>query len=251
MDHSLNILFINKKWLSVVVVLLFGLCAFGATPRTYKIESKSLQVTVSSKGEIISIFDKKNKITVPFSGNHHFEDCTVSVQSINVENELITIQKKVTINEKKSCSVTETLGFDIDGIAENRKYDFGKIGNLWTMDIQVLRFSEIQLLYAEAISLAAGSVQQQSLDLINEIRTRAGLGNIEMADVPNMNTFIEVVLAERRAEFVFEGKRYADLKRHNLLVQNLNAIGYNFDDSYNYLPIPQSEKDKVPDGLYD
>ena len=107
------------------------------------------------------------------------------------------------------------------------------------------------MLYAEAISLAAGSVQQQSLDLINEIRTRAGLGNIEMADVPNMNTFIEVVLAERRAEFVFEGKRYADLKRHNLLVQNLNAIGYNFDDSYNYLPIPQSEKDKVPDGLYD
>ncbi|WP_223551872.1 RagB/SusD family nutrient uptake outer membrane protein [Aestuariivivens sp. NBU2969] len=145
----------------------------------------------------------------------------------------------------------ETLGFDIDGIAENRKYDFGKVGNIWTQDIQVLRFTEIQLLYAEAISMAAGSVQQQSLDLINEIRNRAGLGDLVMADVPNMNAFIEAVLAERRAEFVFEGKRYADLKRHNLLVSKLNAIGYSFDDSYNYLPIPQNEKDKVPDGLYD
>jgi hypothetical protein len=33
-------------------------------------------------------------------------------------------------------------------------------------------------------------------------------------------------------------------------VQKLNAIGYNFDESYNYLPITQTEKDKVPEGLY-
>ena len=127
MDHSLNILFINKKWLSVVVVLLFGLCAFGATPRTYKIESKSLQVTVSSKGEIISIFDKKNKITVPFSGNYHFEDCTVSVQSINVENELITIQKKVTLNEKKSCSVTKPLDLILMELLKTESMILGRL----------------------------------------------------------------------------------------------------------------------------
>ena len=112
MGYTLNILLKKKKWLFVLVVLLFAVHAFGVSNGVHSIESESLRVTVGSKGEIISIFDKKNKKTIPFSGNHHFEDCIVSVQSIIVENELITIQKKVTINEEKSCSVTETLGFE-------------------------------------------------------------------------------------------------------------------------------------------
>ncbi len=145
----------------------------------------------------------------------------------------------------------ETLGFDSNGIAQNNKYDFGRVNNLWTHDIQVLRFTDVQLLYAEAISMAAGTVQQQSLDLINETRNRAGLADLTLAEVPDIDAFVEAILAERRAEFVFEGQRYPDLKRHGLLVEKLNAIGYSFDDSYLTLPIPQSEKDKVPNGLYD
>lgn len=152
--------------------------------------------------------------------------------------------------EKGDIRRDATLGFYNDGLAMNNKYDFGKVGNLWTFDVQIIRFTDVQLLYAEAISMAAGSAQQQSLNLINEVRNRAGLGNITMKDVPNLNAFVEVVLNERRHEFVFEGQRYPDLKRHHLLVQKLNAIGYNFDESYNYLPITQTEKDKVPKGLY-
>ena len=145
----------------------------------------------------------------------------------------------------------ETLGFDPNGSALNNKYDFGNVNNIWTNDIQVLRFTDVQLLYAEAISMAAGAVQQQSLDLINEIRNRAGLEDVTMTDISDLDAFVEAVLAERRAEFVFEGKRYPDLKRHGLLLEKLSKIGFNFDSSYLTLPIPQSEKDKVPPGLYD
>jgi hypothetical protein len=144
----------------------------------------------------------------------------------------------------------ETLGFDPNGSALNNKYDFGNVNNIWTNDIQVLRFTDVQLLYAEAISMSAGSVQQQSLDLINEIRNRAGIPELTLLDVPNLDAFVEAVLSERRSEFVFEGKRYPDLKRHGLLLEKLNEIGYNFDSSYLTIPIPQTEKDKVP-GLYD
>lgn len=145
----------------------------------------------------------------------------------------------------------ETLGFDSGGIAMNNKYNFGKVNNIWTFDYQILRFTDIQLLYAEALSMVAGSVQQQSLDLMNETRNRAGLIDIIMTDVPDMDAFVEAILAERRAEFVFEGKRYVDLKRHNKLLEKLSDIGLNFGADYLTLPIPQTEKDRVPEGLYD
>lgn len=143
-----------------------------------------------------------------------------------------------------------TLGYTPTQLrAENRKYlfgydlsDFRFIG-----DIVVLRFADVQLLYAEAISMAANAPQQQSLDLINETRNRAGLADLTLADVPSLDAFIEVALAERRSELAFEGHRYSDLKRYDLLVEKVNAVGpeFNFDDTFNYVPIPQAEIDKV------
>ena len=140
-----------------------------------------------------------------------------------------------------------TLGFTPNSLhEENRKYIFGwdNSQKRFIGDIVILRFSDVLLMYAEAISMDANSVQQQSLDLINETRNRAGLGDITMADVPSLNDFIEVILAERRSELALEGHRYADLKRHGKLIEKLNAIGYNFDKNFNYIPIPQEEIDK-------
>ena len=140
----------------------------------------------------------------------------------------------------------QTVGFS-NGVTWNYKYDFGyKVGvGGFISDVVVLRFSDVQLLYAEAITMDAGAVQQQSIDLINTTRKRAGLSSILMADVPTINAFVDKLLAERRAEFVWECQRYGDLKRHNKLVSNLNAIGYKFDENYNRIPIPQSEIDKM------
>ncbi len=135
---------------------------------------------------------------------------------------------------------------DSIGVTWNHKYDFGyKVGVPgFVSDVVVLRFTDVQLLYAEALTMSAGSIQQQSLDLINQTRNRAGLGNILMSNLSTMDDFVDVVLAERRAEFVFECQRYEDLKRYGKLVEKVNATGYNFDDNYNRIPIPQSEIDK-------
>ena len=144
----------------------------------------------------------------------------------------------------------ETLGFTPNQLKEeNRKYDFGYDLNEFRFigDLIVLRFADVQLLYAEAISMNANSTQQKSLDLMNETRNRAGLAPLTLADVPTLEDFITAILAERRAELAFEGHRYSDLKRQNRLVKYVNAMGgvYNFDGTYNYVPIPLQEIEKV------
>jgi starch-binding outer membrane protein, SusD/RagB family len=145
----------------------------------------------------------------------------------------------------------ETLGFAEKTLAEmNLKHDYGtdpETQEYWG-DIIVLRFADVQLLYAEAISMNAGSPQQQSLDLMNETRNRGGLGPLFLADVPTLDDFVTAILAERRAELALEGHRYSDLKRHDKLVEYVTALGppYDqFDETYNYIPIPQIEIDKV------
>ena len=140
----------------------------------------------------------------------------------------------------------ETVGVT-SGQTWNYKYDFGyKVGVAgFISDVVVLRFTDVVLLYAEALTMAAGSVQQQSLDLINQVRKRAGLGDILMKDVPTIDSFTNRILAERRSEFVWECQRYIDLKRYGKLVEKVNATGRNFTDNYNRIPIPQSEIDKM------
>jgi hypothetical protein len=143
----------------------------------------------------------------------------------------------------------DETGDFLDGAYRNLKYDFGFLpSGYWMGDVVVLRFTDVQLLYAEAISMNAGSTQQQSLDLMNETRARAGLGDLLIGDLPTLDDFVEAILAERRAEFVFECQRYPDLKRHGKLIEKINEAGNTgalYGENYNRIPIPQSEIDKM------
>src|SRR5690606_14667901 len=67
-----------------------------------------------------------------------------------------------------------TLGYDSRNIPLNNKFDYGELpGNRWTMDMPVLRYTDVLLMYAEALSEAAGNVQTESLNIINKVRNRA------------------------------------------------------------------------------
>lgn len=68
-----------------------------------------------------------------------------------------------------------------------------------------IRYAEVLLNLAEA--LGEGT---PAYNLINEVRNRAGLPNI---DASTPGTFAEKLLNERRLEFAFENKRWADLLR--------------------------------------
>ncbi len=83
-----------------------------------------------------------------------------------------------------------------------------------------MRFSEILLIYAEALSEANGGPNGEAYTAINRVRKRA-----ELADLSGLtkDQFKDAVLNERRLELAFEGHRWFDLVRTGRLLQTVNA----------------------------
>lgn len=106
-------------------------------------------------------------------------------------------------------------------------------------NLRIYRFSETLLNAAELTLLTGGSASDAS-NWLNQVRTRAGLGNVEAS--------IDNIIEERHLEFVGEGKRYWDLVRSGKAASVLvpDSYGYrtnSWTESKKYLPIPQSEID--------
>jgi hypothetical protein len=115
----------------------------------------------------------------------------------------------------------------------------------------VMRYSEILLIYAEAINEISGPTAE-AYDAINQIRNRARNGNAEVLpdlDGLSQDDFRLAVLNERRHEFVNEGVRWYDLVRTGNLVEYVNnakGSDSNPQEFNNLFPIPQRELDNNP-----
>ncbi len=72
----------------------------------------------------------------------------------------------------------------------------------------VFRYADVLLMLAEAVGES-----DESYQLINEVRERAGLAGI---DSGTSGTFEEKLLKERQLELAFENHRWADLRRFDL-----------------------------------
>ncbi|QGY42568.1 RagB/SusD family nutrient uptake outer membrane protein [Maribellus comscasis] len=135
----------------------------------------------------------------------------------------------------------------IDGHWINVKFDYlYDIGSKNSgMDWPMLRYTDAYLLYAEALAEISGNVPEQSLEILNKVRNRAGLNLLTQIDIPDINAFRMAMEKERRCELMFECVRWFDLVRTGRAVEVLNALGKNADDTWLLFPIPQSEIDKV------
>ena len=111
-------------------------------------------------------------------------------------------------------------------------------------DVPYIRYSQILLTRSEGLVMSTGTVSQESLDLLNEVRNRAGLPGYTHTDIPDQATFIDKMLAERGWEFYSEGKRRPDLIRHDRFIQNALDRGISLAKPFHRLfPIPQTEID--------
>lgn len=105
----------------------------------------------------------------------------------------------------------------------------------------LLRYSDVALIYAEA----AGPTDK-AYELVNHIRTRAGLG--ELAAGLSKDDFRKAVLNERTFELAFEGDHCYDLRRWNKLhtdISEAKSQGYTAEDLVFY-PMPSVETDLNP-----
>lgn len=104
---------------------------------------------------------------------------------------------------------------------------------------KVFRLAEIYLIRAEAAVFATNN-PNSGLEDINLIRQRAGLE--EIASIPSIADFIEVLLQERRVELNYEGHRFFDLVRFD----QIGAV-LDMPDFRKIWPIPRDEL-QVSDG---
>lgn len=110
-----------------------------------------------------------------------------------------------------------------------------------------IRLADIILMEAEAC--AYKNQNDKAAQLVNQIRNRVGLGNIDAS-----GDMVEKVLHERRLELALEGQRWFDLCRNGKVEKYMNAVYAKdagriaqkriFDENSYLLPIPQSALDQ-------
>ena len=106
----------------------------------------------------------------------------------------------------------------------------------------VFRYADVLLMLAEAIGESP-----EAYGLINQVRNRSGLGNISAA---TPGTFAENLLLERRREFMFENKRWPDLKRFGVAKEVMSDhLGVAESEIKLLYPIPQAEIDVAPNEM--
>jgi len=115
-------------------------------------------------------------------------------------------------------------------------FDAGISGTA-TDPIFFVRHAEMVLIAAEA------AAEQGDFDLankwFNQVRSRAGLGDIELT----AGNFVDAILKERFTEFAFEGPfRLIDLRRKGKALEVLGPIGYEACDDV--WPLPQRDVDR-------
>lgn len=110
-------------------------------------------------------------------------------------------------------------------------------------DFPYFRYADILLARAEALNELNGP-NQESVDLVNQIRHRAGLDNVALSDFNSKDAFVDQLMNERKWEFWNEGKRRRDLIRTNRFIKCAHDRGItNAQDFHVWFPIPQSAID--------
>lgn len=112
---------------------------------------------------------------------------------------------------------------------------------------KALRFADILLLYAEAVTMQGRPAE--AYPLVNRIRSRAKLAPLT-AGLDQAGMMAEI-RHQRMVEFFREGQRFYDLKRWGLLeqeIKNSDKVGKEFFNTqkHTYFPIPQGELNTNP-----
>ncbi|GGF40949.1 RagB/SusD family nutrient uptake outer membrane protein [Echinicola rosea] len=119
------------------------------------------------------------------------------------------------------------------------------IGESHGNDIVYIRYADVLLSRAEALNEVNGP-NQESINLINEIRNRVNAGEISLSDFPSKEALRDFILEERGREFYSEGLRREDLIRHDKFILSAQGRGYDAKPHQVLYPIPLQQIDTNP-----
>ncbi|HEX8335069.1 MAG TPA: RagB/SusD family nutrient uptake outer membrane protein [Segetibacter sp.] len=112
-------------------------------------------------------------------------------------------------------------------------------------DFPLLRFADVVLMRAEALNELQGP-NQESVNLVNSIRSAARVSTITLATYPTKELLRNFIIDERGREFHSEALRREDLIRQGRFIQMAKDRTKPAVDYHVLYPIPQSEIDKNP-----
>ncbi|MDR2805306.1 MAG: RagB/SusD family nutrient uptake outer membrane protein [Dysgonamonadaceae bacterium] len=130
-------------------------------------------------------------------------------------------------------------------------------------NFRIIRYADILLLYAECIMETGGTTAQAAV-YVNKVRQRPSVNLAPLASSPfsaclaSKDAFLKRLQMERSLELCFEGVRWMDIKRWELLDSQagINELKSRDDDFNNFvigkhrrLPIPQVEVDNSNEQL--
>lgn len=120
-------------------------------------------------------------------------------------------------------------------------------------DFPVIRYTEVVLIYAEAISQAGNGPTTDAYEAVNMVRRRAfgrdlhtPVAKIDLQPGLSAAEFQDEILLERAKEFVMEGKRWYDLLRTGKAIEVISAAGpvkSAIQEKHLKWPIPSEEID--------
>ncbi|MCC6288719.1 MAG: RagB/SusD family nutrient uptake outer membrane protein [Chitinophagaceae bacterium] len=110
-------------------------------------------------------------------------------------------------------------------------------------DFPVIRYADILLTRAEALNELNGP-NIESIDLINQVREKAGIADLNLADFEGKDLLRTAIFRERKWEFTAEELHRQDLIRQGIFIQKAKERGVAAQDFQVLFPIPQSEIDK-------
>ncbi|MDR2042288.1 MAG: RagB/SusD family nutrient uptake outer membrane protein, partial [Tannerella sp.] len=118
-------------------------------------------------------------------------------------------------------------------------------GDACDIDYMVYRYADALTLLAEAIVRQGNAVTSEAVDLLNRVRTRAGLTAYTSGDFADARDFLDKLLMERAHELWYEGCRRQDLIRDGSYIQTMkkkcDAYGQPFIATENYTRFPIQE----------
>ncbi len=136
-----------------------------------------------------------------------------------------------------------------------RKYQNGPVvaANDWDVDWIALSYTDVLMMYAEALNELGYSPDGEAFRILNQVRERAGLASKTAADVPDQQAYRLWMENERRHELCFENLRWFDLVRTDRALDVMKAflgkygMSANIKNRDQYLyPIPQPVRDVTP-----
>jgi hypothetical protein len=114
------------------------------------------------------------------------------------------------------------------------------------VDWVVYRYADVLTSLSEIIVRRSGAVTQEAVDLLNAVRTRAGIRPYGLSDFSGTQDFLDKLLLNRGQEFWFEGLRRSDLIRHGKYIEYARTYkgSVTTKDEFVLMPLPQSAIDE-------